>query len=160
MRARFVVGLITGLVAGVLVSMPMWASSAPRGEGPLFAVLLGENEIGPDGKRGAGDPDGVGSATVLIHEDTQVCFGLTASGISTPTAAHIHEGKARVNGPIVVHLTPPSGGDPGSSSGCVAADPELLEDIRKHPRQFYVNIHTGDFPGGAIRGQLFHRPGG
>jgi hypothetical protein len=159
MRGRFVVGLIAGLVAGVLLSMPMWASGAPRSQGPLFAVLLGSNEIGADGKRGAGDPDGVGSATVLIHEDTQLCFGLTASGISSPTAAHVHEGKAHQNGPIVVPLTPPSGGDPGASSGCVAADPDLLENIRRHPRQFYVNIHTTDFPGGAIRGQLFRRSG-
>jgi hypothetical protein len=153
------VGLIVGLVAGVLVSMPMWASSAPRSEGPLFAVLLGSNEIGADGKRGAGDPDGVGSATVLIHDDTQLCFGLTASRISTPTAAHVHVGKAHQNGPIVVPLTQPSAGDPGASSGCVAANSDLLEDIRKHPRRYYVNIHTSDFPGGAIRGQLFHRSG-
>ena len=87
----------------------------------------------------------MGSTTVLIHDDTQVCFGLTASGISTPNAAHIHVGKAHVNGPVVVPLTPPSGGDPGASSGCVAADPELLEDIRRHPRQYYVNVHTTDF---------------
>jgi hypothetical protein len=160
MRGRFILGLIAGLVAGVVVSMPMWASSAPRSEGPLFAVLLGSNEIGTDGKRGAGDPDGVGSATVLIHDDTQLCFGLTASNISPPVAAHVHEGKQNENGPVVVPLTHPSTGDPGASSGCVAADPELLEDIRKHPRRYYVNIHTGDFPGGAIRGQLFHRPGG
>jgi hypothetical protein len=26
--------------------------------------------------------------------------------------------------------------------------------IVAHPRDYYVNIHTGEFPGGAIRGQL------
>ena len=60
------------------------------------------------------------------------------------------------NGPIVVTLAPPSSGDPGVSGACVAVDPELLDDILQHPAQYYVNVHTAAFPGGALRGQLFH----
>jgi hypothetical protein len=61
-----------------------------------------------------------------------------------------------VNGPIDVPLSHPASGDPGSSSGCDATSAELAREIQSHPRDFYVNVHTNDFPGGAVRGQLFH----
>jgi hypothetical protein len=38
----------------------------------------------------------------------------------------------------------------------VSVDPALLDQLAQHPKRFYVNVHTGEFPGGAIRGQLFH----
>jgi hypothetical protein len=36
--------------------------------------------------------------------------------------------------------------------GDVAAS--LTSDIRRHPADYYVNVHNAEFPGGAIRGQL------
>jgi hypothetical protein len=35
----------------------------------------------------------------------------------------------------------------------VAAD--LMAAILKNPHKYYANVHTGPFPGGAVRGQLF-----
>jgi hypothetical protein len=49
-------------------------------------------------------------------------------------------------------LTPPD--ESGTSSGCVEADRGLIKDIRKNPAGYYVNVHTTEFPGGAIRDQL------
>ena len=34
-------------------------------------------------------------------------------------------------------------------------DPDLVRQIASHPANFYVDLHTADFPGGAVRGQLF-----
>ena len=39
-------------------------------------------------------------------------------------------------------------------TGCVGVEHDLLKAIRKDPEQYYVNVHTGEFPEGAVRGQL------
>jgi hypothetical protein len=53
------------------------------------ADLSGANEVDDPG-----DPDGTGSAAVVIDLDTsEVCFTITFDGID-PVAAHIHEGGA------------------------------------------------------------------
>ena len=122
----------------------------------LFAVLSGRNEIGPNGRRGAGDPDGRGSFTAIV-DGTKLCFGITVTNLDTPGAAHIHVGRRSQNGDIVVPLTAPATGDPGAASGCVTVDPALARKIFKHPRQYYANVHTTAFPAGAVRGQLRRR---
>ena len=128
-----------------------------KDEAPLFAVLLGGNEVSDEGDASVGDTDGRGSATVLINQaQGTLCFGITVSGLSTPQAAHIHRAVAGVNGDIVVGLTPPTAGNPGSASGCVTGvAPAILKAIKLTPSLFYVNVHTTDFPAGAVRGQLF-----
>lgn len=120
----------------------------------LFAALNGTNELDPANKKGAGDLDGAGGFN-LTFDAGLLCFGLTVANISTPVAAHIHLGKSSENGPVVVPLTPlPANGDPGSSSGCVTVTSPMEQAITANPGAYYVNVHTGDFPGGAVRGQL------
>ena len=121
----------------------------------LFADLNGRNEISTTtGERGAGDPDGFGSAS-FTFDGNQLCFGITVGNLDMPTAAHIHSGRKFQNGPIVVALTQPTSGDPGASSGCVTVtDAALVADIQAHPRAYYANVHTAPFPNGAVRGQL------
>jgi CHRD domain len=121
----------------------------------LFAVMTGRNEVDADGRRGAGDLNGRGSFTAIV-DGSQLCFGITVKDLgAAPTAAHIH-GPARrnQNADVVVPLTPPSAPDPGASSGCVSVDPAAAQAILKHPHKYYVNVHTSQFPAGAVRGQL------
>ena len=154
------VALTAALVLGLTL---LAAPASGSGSGPgkvtrLAATLKGANEV-----PGPGDPDGRGRAFVGLAGD-RACFALEWSGIGAPTAAHIHDGRAGVAGPVVVLFFQPGTnaaslpGTLSSVAGCVDVDPALARRIAARPRDWYVNIHTADFPAGAIRGQL-HRPG-
>jgi hypothetical protein len=39
-----------------------------------------------------------------------------------------------------------------TASDCVSADREAIVAIFRNPGSFYVNVHTVEFPGGAVRG--------
>jgi hypothetical protein len=145
---------VLSILAGVVVSHSA-AYAQQATVPPLFAVLLGGNEVSANGAANAGDPNGRGSATVTITGRT-LCFGILVDNIGQPTLAHIHRGVAGTNGPIVVPFNPPASGNPGSSSNCISnLDRNLLDDIQSHASRYYVNVHTRQFPSGAVRGQLF-----
>ena len=145
-------------VGAVAAGKPKPPTAKPKlQDRALFAVLTGRNEVDANGHRGAGDPNGRGSFTAIV-DGNQLCFGITVKDLgAAPTAAHIH-GPARPNqnAGIVVPLTAPTSPDPGASSGCVSVDPAVAQAILKNPHRYYANVHTTQFPGGAIRGQL-HR---
>jgi len=107
------------------------------------ALLAGANEVP------AGDPDGTGLAVVTIS-GTTVTYTVLAQNIGAPTGAHIHRGAAGTNGPIVINFNVST-----LSNGSIGpVDQALLTEILANPSGFYVNVHTAEFPGGAIRGQL------
>lgn len=124
-------------------------SSEKAGGKTLRTTLTGAAEV-----PGPGDPDGRGTATIRLNQGQgKVCFVLTASNITLPAAAaHIHIGGSTVAGPVVVGLTAPDA--TGTSFGCVSATRDLIAAIRMNPSNYYVNVHTSDYPAGAIRGQL------
>jgi hypothetical protein len=122
--------------------------------GGLISVDTGDQEIA------GGDPDGHATAFVRAFGGT-VRFGFSFAGIAPPTAGHIHLGPVGVNGPVVVPFF--AGALPASVNGfagtVTGVDPKLVRAINRDPRGYYTNLHNADFPGGAVRGQLF-RPGG
>ena len=81
------------------------------------------------------------------------CASSSRSRISRPAvAAHIHRGASGVAGPVVVPLTTP--GADGKSSGCAPAARTVVSAMLAQPASYYVNVHTAEFQGGAVRGQL------
>ena len=155
---RLIVALTVALIGALLLTAPALAArlgGADHG-GRLFTTTLsGAEEVDPiTGALGAGDPDGSGLATLTVNPgQKEVCYELSVEDIMLPAiGAHIHAGNAGENGPIVVELTPPDAS--GVSSGCAQVSRELALAIIQNPENYYVNVHTSDFPNGAIRGQL------
>jgi len=148
MRTPFRSTLALGTVLGILASLAL-VGGALAAETTLTATLAGVTE-----GDNPGDPDGSGTASITVDPATgEVCWDLTATGTMPITQSHIHTGAAGVSGGVLVPLD--TDGFTGSSEGCVADQPAAaLNSILANPADFYVNLHTGDFPAGAIRGQL------
>jgi CHRD domain len=110
------------------------------------AKLSGDNEVG------GGDPDGSGTAAVKTR-GTEVCYDLKWTGVDV-TMAHIHKGAAGTNGDVVVNFfANESPLDASSKSGCVQAKAAVVKGLATNPANYYVNLHSPEFPKGAIRGQ-------
>jgi hypothetical protein len=102
---------------------------------------------------GPGDPNGEGVAILKGNdEEGQICYKITFSGIGQAAAAHIHKGTKTESGDVKVTLFEGSKSSP--AKGCVDVAAKLIEKIQENPARYYVNVHTGDYPDGAIRGQI------
>jgi hypothetical protein len=148
---RIPLALAMGLIGSMLfagVAIAAKIADADQG-GRMFTTEMTGAQEAP----GPGDPDGFGVAVFTLNQGQGVvCFELTAENVEDVTAAHIHIAPAGEPGPIVVPLDAPID---GSSSGCVSdVSSDLIKDIRQNPENYYVNVHSVEFPGGAIRGQL------
>jgi len=104
-----------------------------------------------------------GHAQVKVLENGTLEFVLTINNKSDETfnRAHIHKAPAGVNGPIHWDFLEAGvpvasiGGQPATLRGvAVARAAAVLSDLLANPDQYYVNVHSPTFPGGAVRGQL------
>jgi hypothetical protein len=101
-------------------------------------------------------PNTIGSGSFVARSNIgqgRICWSLTVTGLSDVTLAHIHY----LNGPlatsIAVPLTLPTPFT-GSATGCAPVLRALVKQILVHPENFYVNVHTATYTGGAISGAL------
>jgi hypothetical protein len=124
--------------------------------GPFTSLMDGGQEV--PGPAPVGDPDGHATSYVDVKRE-RIDYAFAFNGIAPPTDGHIHAGNVGTNGGVAVGLFTVKGGLPASISGIAGSvggvKSDLTEKIRKSPSGFYTNLHTGEFPGGAVRGQLF-----
>jgi CHRD domain len=149
MRTRFGTSLVLAFMLGLLASLA-FSGVVTAAETTLTATLAGVTE-----GDSPGDPDGTGTASIVIDPEAgTACWELTAEGIEPVTQSHIHVGAEGVSGDVVVPLD--VDGFEGSSEGCIEPmdDAAILQEIVDDPAGYYVNLHTDDFPAGAIRGNL------
>jgi hypothetical protein len=117
----------------------------------LSAVLSGAAEV-----PGPGDPDGRGSATVVLEPGrSQLCYRIEVQGVAKPDGTSLDEGADGERGRVVLGLDAPKG---GSVDSCVTAEPALLERVDRSPAEFHLNVLSEDHPDGAVRGQLVSAP--
>lgn len=146
-------------LASAAVAAAAFAQPVAEGGRKFVTTLTGQAEI--DAGRMTADMNGTGTAVVTVnHGQGRVCWSLeNLANLDTLVAAHIHEAPVTSQGPIRVNFF--DFGQPIDLEGCVEAgttphmfNRDRLRDILKNPQNYYVNIHTTAFPGGAIRGQL------
>jgi hypothetical protein len=167
-------GKLTSLATAGLMSLAVLAPQAHAGHlnVVLQAQLDGREEVRSDGASSAmaGDPDGRAEAYVfgIDGDPTTLCYLLVGVkkiadlnlAPGSGRAAHIHEGARGSNGPVVANLAWPQDGQAGDclTEGEAGKFPSgeagIVQRILNNPKSFYVNVHNGEYPGGAIRGQL------
>lgn len=115
----------------------------------LSAKLKGKDEV-----PGPGATKGTGTAQLETKiAKSKLCYLVEFEDIGTATAAHVHKGPKGDEGKIVIPLFEEETESPAED--CVKVSSERkLKKIVKNPADFYVNVHTAEFPDGAIRGQL------
>ena len=152
------------LVMGLTVASPAAAAAiVDDGAPPTTSVFTPHTftvQLQP-----SGDPEGSGTAELTVDLGSgTVCYDITVSGIGEPTEpaagignAHIH--SYAQNGAIAVDIETQfvavaGATDTYQATECVTATRRVLVDILLHPEQYYVNVHTVEFPGGAVQGDL------
>ena len=117
----------------------------------LTAELKGNEEV-----PGPGDPNGKGDAQIFLKaKKEKVCFNLEIAKLDPVMAGHIHKGAEGVAGKIKVTLFETEIAGDGAYEGCVKnVKKKLIKKMADVPEKFYVNLHTAEYPDGAIRGQL------
>jgi hypothetical protein len=153
-------------VAVVLVLVAAVAGPASATQGQYVAPLSGAEEVP------ANDSQARGVATFQLSSDgTELHYRLIVANIENVTQAHIHLAPAGSNGGVVAWLypsAPPPQLIPGRTNGVLATGVitsvdlvgalagASLEDLIANMEvgNAYTNVHTLQFPGGEIRGQI------
>lgn len=142
--------------------MPPTQGPTQPATAPINVTLTGANEVPPVTTSATGNFRATPGSSSLA-------FTLTANGTAL-TAAHIHQGAAGTNGPVVAFLFGPNAAGVSSinNSGTITAAnlvgpmagktwAEFMTEL--NAGRLYVNVHSVQNPGGEIRGQIPATPG-
>jgi len=124
---------------------PMTASAQQR----FVGYLTGAQEVP------ANNSTAKGVCTLILNStETQITVNCTYSGLTSPASAgHIHDaGPVGVNGPVRFPFTGVSGTSGTLGPFTFNPTPAQIADLRA--KRWYFNIHSANFPGGEIRGQV------
>ncbi len=158
MKARSLLALI--LAAGALGGCGKSSSNAappPPAAIPVAGLLWGTQEVPANASASTG------TALLTVSADrTSIAFTVTTNATGL-TGAHLHPGAPGVNGGILFDLGTVAGGLSASMTGTLSAanfspasgiatfDDAVTALLNGDT---YINIHTGSFPGGELRGQV------
>jgi len=160
------------LLRALVLASAALALQAQTAETRIFrAVLSPANEVPAIAGYNAS-----GTATITAHVVRDAAGAITSGtadfhityrfpGEATIIGLHIHSGAAGVNGPVTLNTGLTGANNiaangpgvidlPAQALPTAAASLATLEGMFNDPAGYYVNLHTTQFPGGVIRGQL------
>jgi hypothetical protein len=128
--------LITG--CGTMEKMGM------GGKQSMTAELTGAQEVPPVSTKASG------RSTITVADDKSVS-GTVIVDDMTPTAAHIHQGAAGANGPVIIPLSKTS-----DKMFSVPANTKMTDAqyAAYKSGNLYINVHSASYPGGEVRVQM------
>lgn len=106
--------------------------------------LTGAQEVPPVSTKASG------KSTITVAADKSVSGSVIVDDM-VATAAHIHQGAAGTNGPVIIPLTKTS-----DKVFSVPANTKLTDAqyAAFKDGNLYINVHSAAFPGGQIRVQM------
>jgi len=128
--------LRTALLAGMFVAASALAAD-------VKVTLSGDQEVP------AVKTDGKGTGTITVADDGSVSGSVTTTGVKG-TMAHIHQGAAGANGPVIVPFT--KDGATYKAPAGAKLTPDQLKEFKAG--NTYFNVHSDANKGGEVRGQL------
>jgi len=135
------------------------AGRASTTTGMPVTRLTGAQEVPPVGGNLSGSSDIAITLTKCPSSTTSLscpqAFGTVTVDGFTPTAAHIHRGKAGANGPVVITLVKTGPNTFAVPDRTFVTDSDLLA---YNDNELYVNVHSEKNPNGEVRGQLRPTP--
>jgi hypothetical protein len=157
-----IIAILAAILSIAAISMSLSSVQAQEGE-TFSASLSGKDEVPPT------QSTATGLARFQTDENgTQVSYWVNITGLSEITGAHIHNGSAGQNGDVVVTLSGPASAE-NAQNPVISLKGNITNDKLQGPlaskelSQFvslmsdgtvYVNVHTGEFQNGEIRGQI------
>jgi hypothetical protein len=139
---------VLAAISSILVFSTM--KDAPVAEAAVFTFEV--QATGAEENPAVTNYPGSAFARFTFNDVTrELTYAVTVSGISTNQVlfAHIHRGARGVNGPIVHFI---SAVPFTQAAGTIALSEADVADLRAG--NFYLNVHSVDFPGGFARGQM------
>jgi hypothetical protein len=150
---------------GLILGASSIACDKPAEDASLFQA-----DLSGAGETPARSTPAVGTVGLYVNGNT-VDYTIEVHGITNVTGAHIHSGAAGSNGGIRIALFPAPGtnflpagqtvatvdgilisGSFNSSQVTGVTYDELLSEMRAGTA--YANVHTTQYPGGEVRGQV------
>lgn len=133
------------------------SAGSARGSRAAGANIPGPVRIYRVALTGSAEPhrgalSGTGDAIIAFHSDNKVCWRFAhLHGFSAATSARIYKAPPGQAGKVAVSL---STGPRLHHEGCVHVSPAVINAIEGKPQEYYVNIHSAQYPSGAVRAQL------
>lgn len=159
--------LYFNLLIGLLLSLTFAMTSCDDDDDDgdvnptLDLVTLQEVTLNGAQEVPANNSQATGTFKGTFNRETKVIsYNITFQGI-TPIGMHFHRGEVGVAGPIVIPINPGAGSDPYSNTNTFRSPlngttPALTaaQETDLLAGNWFLNIHSNDFPDGEIRAQL------